>query len=53
MTSTPGILLWILIVGEVAWLAWLGRHWYQQLSDVRDANRMSGAGPGRDETLSG
>ncbi|HLN43953.1 MAG TPA: hypothetical protein VK215_15960 [Acidimicrobiales bacterium] len=55
MTSPPGILLWIVIVGWLAWVSWLARHWYNQLSDVREANRESSEGPGRDggETLSG
>jgi len=47
--------LWIVIVGWLAWVSWLARHWYNQLSDVREANRESSEGPGRDggETLSG
>jgi|GEM_PF-5660686 len=53
MTSPAGIALWVVVVGTLAWVAWLARHWYEELSDVREANRTSRVGPGRDEeTLS-
>jgi len=41
--------LWIVIVGWLAWVMWLARRWYYQLSDVREANRTSKVSPGRDE----
>jgi len=53
VTSPPGILLWLVVVGWLAWVMWLARRWYDQLSDVREANRTSRVSPGRDEeTLS-
>jgi len=49
VSSPPGIVLWIVIVGWLAWVMWLARRWYYQLSDVREANRTSKVSPGRDE----
>jgi hypothetical protein len=33
VTSPIWIVLWITLVAQIGWIAWLARHWSQQIAD--------------------